>query len=142
MKNKIAILIVAFFIGMIQTYAQNGNYNINPNTKQVTNLDVRYDFNYVYSYDFDLNRQTSEIYPADCIVIINISDDGTGKLITSMDGQKGVLTLVSCYRYDTYYLFNLLNPKGHQTTAKMNIANGHIDKFWIIKDDNIALVFM
>ena len=99
-----------------------------------------YNFNYAYTYDFDL-KQSSQAYQTSCIVVVEILNDGTGRLVSSMSGDKGVLSILSCHLYDTYYEFKSLNNYGKKVTSRLGITNNYIDKFWTLTDNNTAIVF-
>jgi hypothetical protein len=140
MKKTFAFSVMLILIGTFQSYAQSGTYNIDPSTKRVTNLNTKYTFNNVYSYDFDL-KKGSQSYRANCIVVIEINNNGTGRLITALDGDKSVLTLVSCYKYDSHYTFETTNQYGKNLNAILTIENGLVDKFWVVGDNNVGFVF-
>jgi hypothetical protein len=140
MKKTFAFLFMLILIATFQSYAQSGSYNIDPSTKRVTNLNTRYEFSNVYTYDFDLKKGTQS-YRANCLVIIEINGNGTGRLITALDGEKNILTLVSCYKYDSHYEFEATNQYGKNLNAQLIIENGYIEKFWIRGDNNVGVVF-
>ena len=138
---KSTLLIVLFFLaGTSQVSAQNSTYYIDPNTKQVSNWNTRYNFGYVYTYDFDL-RQASKAYRSKCVVVVEINSDGKGRLVSSIDGEKNVLSILTCYKSDTQFTFELINQYGKSITADLEIENNRIHKFWANGDDNVAIIF-
>jgi|GEM_PF-2643985 len=142
--KKIIFTIISLTLSLLSVsklYSQNGRYDLDPLTKRVTNYNVRYDFSYAYSYDFDL-REASRAYSTKCIVVIEINEYGTGRLVSSLAGDKVVCLVDSCIQYETYFKFICRNKENLTPVIyKLGITNNKVDKFWVEGDDNKAVVF-
>lgn len=115
--------------------------NVNPTTHQVTNWNTRLSFNYTYTYDLDLKQNTSEAFRANCIVVLEVGQDGTGRLITAINGDKKVAPLFACVRANDIFIIDFHDSNNKAKFAYVSVANNIVQKFWMVNDQNIALVF-
>lgn len=139
MKNILPLILFSICFGDIYLFGQSGTYNINPTTKQVTNLHVKYTFPYFCTYDYDLKRQinTREV---ETLIVINVNEDGTGSL-SIYTNIKQFFTITGCYKFDGYYKLVLENSNGRELEATMNYSK-YVDNIYIdIPTNNTALVF-
>lgn len=119
-------------------YSQNSNYDDYP--KQIFNYNYRCSFSRTYSYDFDL-KQSSTSYPVNYILIIEINDEGTGRLVSAFNGEKTITTITSCYRHKDYYEINSVNKYGFNFTGILTFKNNVFEQFYIKNKENVAIVF-
>ena len=113
-------------------------HNVDPVTKMVTNFYAKYTFRNACSYDNDLNRQYNTI-TGEFIIIIKVGEDGSGTLITYI-GEKKIWNILSCFKYDGYYEFELQKPYGGKFPGILRF-NKYIDKFYITNPtDNTSVV--
>lgn len=126
-------------------YTSIGSMDVNPSTNKITNWSGRIQFNYTYTYDFDLKKATSESYSCGCLVVVEIDNYGTGRLVTSLGGNdKNILTITSCYKNSNGTItINSKNQYGTPIASHFSIVNSYYtDKFWIVNSrDNGAVVF-
>lgn len=115
--------------------------NVNPTTHQITNWNMRLTFNYTYTYDLDLKQSTSEALRATCIVVLEIGQDGTGRLITAINGDKKVAPLYSCVQANNLFIIDFHDSNNKAKFAYVSVANNVIQKFWLVNDENVAIVF-
>lgn len=126
-------------------YTSIGSMDVSPTTNKITNWSGRIQFNYTYTYDFDLKKATSESYTCGCLVVVEVDNYGTGRLVTSLGGNdKNILTITSCYRNSNGTItINAKNQYGTPIASHFSVVNSYYtDKFWIVNSrDNGAVVF-
>ncbi|MGI6409625.1 MAG: hypothetical protein ACOX0V_00070 [Bacteroidales bacterium] len=139
MKTVSAIILFSLLC-YLQLFSQSSTFDLNSKTNQVSNLHTKYTFTKVYTYDLDL-EEASYSYSANCVVVIDINSDGTGKIVTGLNGDKTIFSVVSCYKYDSYYKFEVTNYISTPLIAKIQIKNNLVENFYVIGVDNVAVVF-
>lgn len=125
-------------------YVSLGSMTVDPSTNRITNWAGRIQFNYTYTYDFDLKKATSEAFNCGCLVVVEIDNYGTGRLVTSLGGSdKKVLTITSCYKNGETITINAKNQYGSSIASHFSLVSSYYtDKFWIVNSqDNGAVVF-
>lgn len=140
MKTSIMLFLMIALNARTNSFAQNSTYNIDPTTKQITNWNTRYNFKYLYTYDFDL-KQSSQTYDVDLIVVIEVNSEGKGRFVSSLGGEKTILTLASCFLNTDTFVFNCFTLDGKKITANMSLKNNRVDKFWVTNSNNVAVVY-
>jgi len=121
-------------------YLVLGGMRVDPSEK-ITDWTGRYQFNYSYTYDFDLQKG-SQAYYSECIVVVQINSSGTGRLVTALNGEKNVLEITSCYKENNRVTINAKNEYGKVITTHFAIEqNFYTNKFWIDGQNNTCVVF-
>lgn len=150
-KSVLLILKVNFFLGLFfiishKTFSQDlsNSVIINPSTNQVSNWSNRIKFNKAYGYDFDLQKATTSAYDCDCLVVVELNESGTGRLVTSLGGNdKSILDVVYAYKSADQIVITAKNPYGATIKAYFSIQGTNwVKQFWVTNPlNNVAAVF-
>lgn len=112
-----------------------GDMNVNSTTNQISNWSGRFQFDSEYGYDFDLQKQIVPATSCDCIVVVDVNKDGTGKLVYSVaDNDKTTIEINSSYLNKSNNLITLNATNSYYGTPIIfsfeTDGNNQIKRFW------------
>lgn len=104
-----------------------GTYNIASDGK-ITSFYKKTEFYNFCEVDFDFNK-ASNCMEATTSVIFDINAQGTGSFHLFVE-KKTSFKIISCYKSDNSFQFNLENINGTKFKAALFLKNNTIDKFY------------
>ncbi|WP_210489777.1 hypothetical protein [Rufibacter aurantiacus] len=136
--TTISIVLISF-----SSFAQRGTYtfNVDPDTKQVSNFITKYYFTHIYSEIFG-SDQSLRTDRAKINLYIQILSDGTGKLVEDINGNQKEFLVSSCFKHEDHYKFEMTNNDGMAMVGTLFLKNKNIEKFTRESANDITVLFL
>ncbi|KAA3440452.1 hypothetical protein [Rufibacter hautae] len=141
---KRILLTILIIVGIsFASFAQRGTYtyNVDPDTKQVSNFITRYYFTHVYSEKFN-SDQSLRTDRAKINIYIQVLSDGTGKLVEDINGNQTEFLVSSCFKHEDHYKFEMTNSEGIAWVGTLFLKNKNIEKFSRESASDITVFFL